>query len=576
MKAFLNGVTLSSKDKTSIDLSSKEKNSLMLDLLTYPIIRSDMLERIRTGRLAADGYITSGPYVFVEKDSNTQYGYDRITIARNTKNDGEGWLDKYHFLFFPDITALERSSDTVSVIIPPVKNEHIPIGPRFSPYNYSFYEFIGLFQNTDRISNDVRKYLSLAFGSSFSGQVVEYERPVRSIFPDTITVPPLKLTKDLSDIMREKGYMKPIERISLLEKTPIVLTGSSVDYGKNSYFISPTKQKILFTEVADGSLLLTGNVPVGTKSVSISGYGLKEFLPGNTSFSYRVSLENQTLIEGKNLYTLETENASGKKETKEALTVYYSRDGLKLKTMKEQVEQEYVAKLNTPELVAERQKIIVEKKTKLSALDPRYYYNDSLKAYELGIVHAGEPASLTLYAKHVETTLTNLGIKSSITPLSTKDLQTMLQKGKKDYDIILVGFEATGRISRVGQVFLSSEAKNGINFAKVESKQLDTLFATLRTATEKSVTEDTERKILEYFQEGAFFTPISSPIHTLYIDRNLKGILPIDTFQDITTLHTSLAKASIKESYSLKTEGKGVFPFFGWIGNQIKNIGTPR
>ncbi len=98
----------------------------------------------------------------------------------------------------------------------------------------------------------------------------------------------------------------------------------------------------------------------------------------------------------------------------------------------------------------------------------------------------------------------------------------MLQKGKKDYDIILIGFEATGRVSRVGQVFLSSEAKNGINFAKIQSKQLDSLFAQLRTATEKNITEETIKKIVTYFQEGAFFTPISSPIHTLYIDRNLK------------------------------------------------------
>lgn len=356
MRAFLAGITITSKDKNSIDLSSKEKNSLMLDLLIYPIIRSDMLERIRTGRLAADGYITSGPYVFLEKDSNSQYGYDRITIGRNAKNEGEGWLDKYHFLFFPDIGSLERSSDTVSVIIPPVKNEHIPVSPRFSPYRYSFYEFIGLFQNTDRISGDVRKYLSLALSSSFSGQVVDQERPVHSIFPDSITIPPPKLPKDLADIMREKGYMKPAEKISLLEKIPIVLTGASVDYGTLNYFTTPTKQKVLFTEVADGTLLLTGNVPAGTKSVSISGYALKEFIPDNTTFSYRVSLENQTLIEGKNIYTLETENANGKKETKETLTVYYSRDPLKLKTMKEQLEQEYVNKLNTPELVAERQK----------------------------------------------------------------------------------------------------------------------------------------------------------------------------------------------------------------------------
>ena len=522
MRAFLNGVTITSKDKNSIDLTSKDKNSLMLDLLMYPIIRSDMLERIRTGRLASDGYVTSGPYVFLEKDTNTQYGYDRITIARNTKNAGDGWLDKYHFLFFPDFPSLERSIDTVSVIIPPAKNEIIPVGPRFAPYQYSLYEFIGLFQNTDRIPTDIRKPLALAFSSSFSGQITERERPIRSIFGDTYMLPPEKAIRNLADIMRERGYMKVSERIGILDTTNIVLTGASVEYGNTKYFTLPGKQKIIFSEVADGSILLTGNVPTSAQSVLMNGYELKEFIAGNGKFSYRVNLENQTLKVGKNTYTLETIDATGKKETRETLTIYYSQDSLTLKTLREQVEQEYITKLNTPELVATRQKAIQEKKTKLSALDPRYYYNDALQPFELTIAHASEPSSLASYAKQVESTLTHFGIKSTIKPLSTKDLQSMLQKGKKEYDIMLIGFEATGRISRVGQVFLSSEAKNGINFAKIQSKQLDSLFAQLRTATEKNVTEETEKKIAQYFQEGAFFTPISSPIHTLYIDRNLK------------------------------------------------------
>ncbi len=48
--------------------------------------------------------------------------------------------------------------------------------------------------------------------------------------------------------------------------------------------------------------------------------------------------------------------------------------------------------------------------------------------------------------------------------------------------MIIIGFEANGRLSRAGQVFLSSEAKNGINFSKIESTKLDALFAELRIA----------------------------------------------------------------------------------------------
>jgi hypothetical protein len=59
MKAFLSKVAVVTREGGVIELSADEKNSLMLDLLTYPILRSDIIERIRTDRLGPDGYVTS-------------------------------------------------------------------------------------------------------------------------------------------------------------------------------------------------------------------------------------------------------------------------------------------------------------------------------------------------------------------------------------------------------------------------------------------------------------------------------------------------------------------------------------
>ena len=72
-----------------------------------------------------------------------------------------------------------------------------------------------------------------------------------------------------------------------------------------------------------------------------------------------------------------------------------------------------------------------------------------------------------------------------------------------------MGFEASGRLSRIGQVFLSSEAKTGINFAKIESKSLDALFANLRIANTKVSVDEIIKKIQEYLDSEAFFLPIS-------------------------------------------------------------------
>ena len=116
---------------------------------------------------------------------------------------------------------------------------------------------------------------------------------------------------------------------------------------------------------------------------------------------------------------------------------------------------------------------ISSKKEKVQKLDQRYYYNDALEVFRIRLTYIREPSSLASYAEAVSNALTTLGIKVEATPIQAKGLSEMLKNGTKNYDAIIVGFEATGRFSRIGQIFLSTEAKNGINFAKIESKILD-------------------------------------------------------------------------------------------------------
>lgn len=565
MGTFLKNVSFTSSGPGKIEINAKEKNSMILDLLTYPIVRSDMLERIKTGRISQDGYITSGPYKFSEREKDTEHGYERITIERDEKNGGEGWLDKYHFLFFPDRVSLERSTDNLSIIIPPVKSEKIPLGPRFDSYTYAMYEYIGLFANTDILSTEIRRQLYGKIAESFSGKIDSNERPISNIFALPTNLSPIKLEKNLSDVMQALGYMKPDTQMAALNQETGLMTGSNIDYGNTKYFTAPTNKKIFFSEVAKWEILLSGNIPNTTAKVYINGYELKEYSRGSPRFSYRISIEKKTLIEGKNDYTLELEDANGVREAKDTLTVYYSLDNKILNSMKEKVDGEYLAVLNNPEKVTLRLQAVSKERERLKALDPRYYYNRKWEPFEVKIAYKDDPLSLQTYAAYVSSALQDLSIKSTLVPLSTKDIQTMLQSGNKDYDFIIIPFEANGRLSRIGQVFLSSEAKNGINFAKIESKKLDTLFAELRVASIKEETEKVEQQILDYMQAEGFFLSLSSPLHTLYVDKNLKWVKYIDTFQDISTLHTVLATASIKDAYLIKTEGKWVFAFIGWV-----------
>jgi hypothetical protein len=141
-----------------------------------------------------------------------------------------------------------------------------------------------------------------------------------------------------------------------------------------------------------------------------------------------VSLEDGTLQEGKNIYTLEFESLAGTKTSRDTLTVYYSRDPAKLTEYRNNLQSEYLATQNTPELVSERMKKINEEKVKIQALNPRYYYNNKYIPYELDLVYLSDPTSLETYATNVSNTLLSLGIKVNISAMSSKDFSVMMQK----------------------------------------------------------------------------------------------------------------------------------------------------
>jgi hypothetical protein len=172
--------------------------------------------------------------------------------------------------------------------------------------------------------------------------------------------------------------------------------------------------------------------------VSINGYALQEYIAGNNRFTYKVSLSGSTLAEGKNTYTLEFESNAGTKVVRDTFTVYYSRDPAKLIETQKQVESEELVKLNTPVLVEERLKKVTEEKTKLQALNPRYYYNNKYAPYELSLMYLSDPASLETYATNISNTLLNLGIKVNISGKSSKDFSSMLQKEEKNYDLLVI------------------------------------------------------------------------------------------------------------------------------------------
>jgi hypothetical protein len=159
--------------------------------------------------------------------TDAAYGFYRVTLLRNIGYQGEPiWLDKLHFKFFENIGNLEKSSDTLSLVIPPIKNEHLQLSNRFSPYQYSTYEFFGIFFHTDRLSSTLRNALHWQIGTSLSGTLVTDHRAIDNIFQGEEKILPHGLLGNFSDILRKNGYTKKDELLANIEKTPTTWTGT--------------------------------------------------------------------------------------------------------------------------------------------------------------------------------------------------------------------------------------------------------------------------------------------------------------------------------------------------------------
>ncbi len=563
IKAFLETVSIK-KDGETIELKSGQKSPHMLEILTYPIVKSDIIAAINSGTITIKNYTTSGPYILGEVVTDKEYWFDRISLFRNEKWAQSTWLDKIHFKFFRDLASLERSTEALTIVIPPVKTGKMNIGPRFREYPYTNYEYFSVFLNTRSMNRALRNSIHWQIGTSFSGNIAEDHRMANTIFQSGWAILPTGNLKGFSDILSGLGYTKKTEIISKIEQSSTSVSGEIV-FKPTKYWTNKANIATLFVDSVPAEIILTGNVPIDTQSVSVNGYTLKEYIPGNTIFSYKVSVLWGTLIDGKNTYTLLVTLASGKTET-ETLTIYASADTKKLDEHKKQLQSEYDATQNTPALVSSRERLKEDKLKGAQQLANEYYYNNQNQVFTIKIWYITGPQSTELYAKHIDTALRLLGIKTELIAYGTKELQAMIATGERKYDLLVIGISVEGSLSSIGQIFSSSGPKsNSINFSSVDNKSLDALFSDLRGTTDIKKLEKIEQSISTIMNTESFFIPISSPYHRIWVDRNIRWIPRVDIIPDVASFVDVFMGTSIKENYIRDMQHKNISGFFWWI-----------
>ena len=181
------------------------------------------------------------------------------------------------------------------------------------------------------------------------------------------------------------------------------------------YWNNKANLTTLYIDTPTPDIVLTGKVPVNTKTVSVNGYVLQEFVAGNTTFAYKVSTGSGTLHDGLNTYILTLGQSDGKTDT-ETLSVYLSTDSAKMAEYKKQIQDVYNATQNTPALIATREREKIDKLKQLQSLADEYYYNDKNEIFQVHIGYVSGPQSTETYATSIDKALRLLGVKTELIP----------------------------------------------------------------------------------------------------------------------------------------------------------------
>ncbi len=387
----------------------------MIEILKYPIIRSDMIDQIKNDRLKVENYISSGPFIYKETVDDDTYKFQRVTFTKNPHYTGTRWLEKLHFKFFTDTASLERAIDTLTVIIPPKLQENINIDPRFDAIKYGKkYEIFGVFFKEKTFPKNIQKIVyTYLYNALYKHEIKNKNHKKITGLLDSKNHQNLTIKTDIQTTMKANGYKTKQMLREEIEKLGTDFSGA-VQYEKLKYFSNGGGQAILYTETPEGAVRLTGNIPADITAVKINDYRLQEYKKGAGKFIYKVSTENGTLKPGKNLFHL-TLFREGKEALKETLTLYYTQDPEKMKQFQEEVRKNYIATQNTPENKKKREEEKQKKIAKIDALEDGVYYDENGNIFTIKIAFV--PGILNEYMELINSVLNQMYIKVETIPL---------------------------------------------------------------------------------------------------------------------------------------------------------------
>ena len=138
---------------------SGKADLLVLDILLYPIIQKDIVEKIRKNTFSSPENVTSGLYIYEKHEMEDRTKTEKISFVKNPLSTMKDvYVQKYVFRFFRDKNELLASKDSLNIAYPSGDLTSMP-SPRFDNYRFLLPEYISLFLNQEKISPELRAIL---------------------------------------------------------------------------------------------------------------------------------------------------------------------------------------------------------------------------------------------------------------------------------------------------------------------------------------------------------------------------------------------------------------------------------
>jgi hypothetical protein len=531
-----------------------------------PIIHKKDAEAIQAGKFDPKTTLTSGAYEYVSTEIDSQTKTTKIVLQKATKVQKDTiYIGKYNFKFFPDKKTLLRYEDSLGIIYTPTDTTEVPRSPRLNPYRFLLPQHVSLFVNSEHVKHELRKLILSRLDSvNYTTLDLTNKKLLTNPFFTDTKITPTEKILPLPEILKSLGYYKKEALSSVLNDRldTAIKAQTAQDFGYNFYFKTPTTKQLYFTDKKE--ILISGNVAAGVSGVFINDYKLKSFVTGNTKFYFKANTDLKTLKDGANTYVLYFE-IGGRKVRKETLTVYRSDDKNWLATKEQELKTTLVTKAQkSPALTnlkAEKEK----NAQKLSALDANLYYDTNFTPFSLQIAYSNQPDTTEL-GGIVARELKTLGIQTNEKAVTSAEIQDMITKGEKNYDLLITGINLGLFEYNIAPFFHSGQAKTGFNFSKLKNLSLDMLLEELKSRQlETETLKSTEAKILDILKSEAVIKTFYSPYNTVYIDRNLKNTTFVDNMPYAYCVYDVIQNGYIKENREMITTNKNLFGFFQWI-----------